>query len=38
MFRALSRFLYDVHSHALLIALEMVSNSSEGAGSREVVS
>jgi len=33
-----SRFLYDMHSHALLFALEMVTISSEGAGSGEVVS
>lgn len=34
--REKSRLLYDVHSHALLTLLEMVSNSSGGAG--EVVS
>lgn len=33
-----SRCLYDVHSNALLMALDMVTNSSEGAGSGEVVS
>lgn len=33
-----SRLLYDVHSHALLTVLEMVSSSSGGAGSGEVVS
>lgn len=33
-----SRLLYAVYSYALLTALEMVSNSSWGAGSGEVVS
>lgn len=33
-----SKFLYDVHSYALFIALEIVTNSSEGAGTGEVVS
>lgn len=33
-----SRFLYNVHSCALLVALEMVTSSSEGASSGEFVS